>query len=553
MDKNAPNSSASSVENKEKKPSGRLTPEYEDVYIPGFDDVSKANPVQNNAVPTRPDFFVVNANEKLIKPSTNLRTPPHLIEAEQNTLGGLMLYGQQGFEKAKQGLDLVKNRLHGPSDFYRRDHQFIYQAICDLAEREQPFDAVTVGDWILNNGKSKEEAAYVVGLATDTMSYANLKTYADIVRNKAAQRQLLQAARDIIDSVYERDGKEGIELLTDANTRIAQLCKENMRGGELKLMESGLNDLFQELEKRQNGTISGITPQWESVKKIIPKLEGGKLMILAARPAMGKSALALQWALHAAQNQQASAVFSLEMGMNELLMRTLSNLSNIPMHHLQQENGINDEQWARVIDAMRKMRTMPLAIDDSGSITVEQIRARAIHFHSQCQQGLKLIVVDYLQLMSTHGKKHANRNEEIAHISRELKQLARELNCPIIALSQLNRAVESRTDKTPNMADLRDSGAIEQDADLITFLYRPEYYAKNQMAVNDDEAGHAQDNINNACSLHIAKNRSGARGQAMLRAELQYCRFQDGTGLSLPVAEQHLSVNKAVTSWRKAA
>jgi len=470
------------------------------------------------------------------------------LEAEQAILGGLML--------APEYLDSTKAKL-SINDFYRRDHQFIYQAILDQAEKGMPIDAVTIADWFQDHpgpAGINIEPGYAIELATTTPSAANIKAYIDIVLEKSTRRKLIQTARAIIDSARDPDGKDSIELLTDANAHITQLCKSSMRGGELKLMETGLAHLYHELEKLQNGSIDGIVPQWESVKKIIPKLESGRLMILAARPGMGKSALALQWALNAAQDQQASALFSLEMGMNELLMRALSNLSNIPMHHLQLEKGINDEEWARIVNIFRKMQVMPLAIDDSSSLTVEQIRARALHFHSQCKEGLKLIVVDYLQLMSANSKKLANRNEEIAHISRNLKNLARELNCPIIALSQLNRSVESRADKTPNMSDLRDSGAIEQDADLVAFLYRPAYYAKDNLPNEHTEEDHAQNNVNNVCSLHIAKNRSGPGGYATLRAELQYCRFQDGTGLNVAAAEQNLGLNQQkMNPWKKAA
>jgi len=469
------------------------------------------------------------------------------IEAEQAVLGGLML--------APEYLDWVKGKL-AANDFYRQDHRLIYQAILNQTEQGRPIDPVTIGDWFITNKLTDRlpDAGYVVELSMTTPSAANINAYVDIVFEKSTRRKLIQTAGAIIDSVHDPDGKDSIELLGDANMALSRLCKDSLHGGELKLIESSLSGLFKELEERQNGTIGGIVPQWESVKKIIPKMEGGKLMVLAARPGMGKSANALQWALHAAENQQACALFSLEMGINELLMRALSSLSTIPMDALQREKGLNNEDWPKIINVLPKMKEMPLAIDESSVLTVEQIRARTTQFHSQCKDGLKLIVVDYLQLIGVHNKKLANRNEEIAYISRNLKNLARELNCVIIALSQLNRNVESRTDKTPTMADLRDSGAIEQDADIIAFLYRPAHYAKDNLSKGHTEENHARDNVNNVCSFHIAKNRAGATGYATLRAELQYCRFQDGTGLSVAVAEQNLGINQQKNNvWKKAA
>jgi len=336
-----------------------------------------------------------------------------------------------------------------------------------------------------------------------------------------------------------------VPMIATAAAQITDLSREDSRRGGLVPVKTSIKHAWNEITERYYSPPKGVTPPWETVGKYIPTLENEELMVLAARPGMGKTANAMQWALDAAAKGKNVAVFSLEMSTPQLLARAMSHFSGVPLSRLRQQNGLLDEDWGRLTEAVRTIKELPLALDDGGGLTIEDIRTRALRMHAKVEGGLGLVVVDYLQLVKPTDRKSCNnRNDEIAHISRELKQLARDLKCPMIAAAQLNRQVESRTNKTPSLGDLRDSGAIEQDADVICFLYRDNYYQAANDGLHDNE---------NRCNFIVAKNRNGQTGIATLRHRLECSTFDDGTGLAPwpPRSEETrpAAANQSPKSW----
>jgi len=453
------------------------------------------------------------------RPAKPPRAPmlPQAIEAEQAVLGGLMLSNSTLHEVA----DVLNE-----SDFLRRDHQIIYRAICANDADGTPYDAVTVGEWCAERGHADliQGGAYTTELAATTPSAANIRAYADVVHDRARKRALIDVCQDIINTTMTPDGESADTLIAAAAAKITCLTREDSRRGGLVPVKVGVNQAWKEIEERYRAPLKGVTPPWDTVKTYIPTLENEELMVLAARPGMGKTANAMQWALDAAAQGKNVAVFSLEMSTSQLLTRAMSHFSKVPLSRLRQPSKLMDEDWGKLTEAVRTLKGLPLALDDGGGLTIEDIRTRALRMHAKVEGGLGLVVVDYLQLVRPTDRKSCNnRNDEIAHISRELKQLARDLKCPVIAAAQLNRQVESRTNKTPSLGDLRDSGAIEQDADVICFLYRDNYYQAANEGLHDDE---------NRCNFIIAKNRNGQTGVATLRHRLECSTFDDGTGLA---------------------
>jgi len=452
--------------------------------------------------------------KRTIKPHT--RTLPKSIDAEQSVLGGLMLSGNTLHEVS----DILSE-----SDFFTRAHQIIYQAIRAQDAEKKPYDAVTVAEWCEANGYADmvSGGAYITEITAATPSAANIRAYAELVRDRSRKRQLIDTCQTIIDGGMHPNSECSEILIAAAAAQVADLARHERKGKGLVMAKSGINHAWEDIAARQMGTLNGIKPQWSTVQAHIPILENKELLVLAARPGMGKTANAMQWALHAAQAGKNVAVFSLEMGMNQLLTRALAHFSRIPQQRLRQANGIEEEEWSRLHEAVRIIKNLPIGVDDSGGLTVEDIRARCLRMHANAPGGLGLVVVDYLQLVKpTERKSFNNKNDEVAHISRELKRLAHELDCPVIAAAQLNRQVENRANKTPTLADLRDSGAIEQDADIIAFLYRHNYYQTPNDAVGQEQ---------NACEFIVAKNRNGQTGVAMLRHRLECSTFEDGDGL----------------------
>lgn len=443
---------------------------------------------------------------------TQLRVPPHSIESEQAVLGGLML--------APESLPEVADLLEA-DDFYRRDHQLIYRAIREQADKGKPFDTVILGDWFTEQGQLELIAggAYLIELASTTPSAANIRAYAEQVRDRSLMRKLIETGTEIVNDAFDAPADSAEQAVATAAAKLAGMTVKASGTGGLTMLRGGLQSAWDELEQRYHGEADlGLQMPWPNVVRKLPGLEPGDLMILAARPAMGKTACAVQIALHAAEHHNNVAFFSLEMSKKQLSLRLMALKAMVDMSRMREKQGLTDDDWAALSDARHLLDLVPLAIDDEASLTVDGLAARATRMHTKVQGGLGLIVVDYLQLLAGGGKKTDNRTEEVGYISRSLKKLAKKLHCPIIALSQLNRSVEQRTDKRPVMADLRESGAIEQDADIIAFLFRDDYYTK-------DLAG-----APGVSEFIIGKQRQGPTGTAYLRHRLECSAFENYHG-----------------------
>ena len=437
-----------------------------------------------------------------------LRVPPQSIEAEQAVLGGLML--------APDAFDRIADLLV-PEDFYRRDHQLIYRAIRELGEKNKPYDAVTLAEWFESNGLAEQVAggAYLVELATTTPSAANIKAYADIVRDKAVLRQLIEVGTGIVNDGFQPDGRESGEILAKAEQEVFAIAEAGARGrSDFVAVNKAMAEAFDVLQTRfaNGGGITGLPTGYTEFDEMTAGLQPTDLLILAARPAMGKTTLALNMAEYAAiKTKKAIAVFSMEMSASQLALRLISSNGRVNATRLR-TGQLEDEDWSRVTSAIRMLRETKIFIDDTPALSPEVLRAKARRLKREHDLGL--IVIDYLQLMAVPGNSE-NRATEISEISRSLKALAKELNVPVIALSQLNRSLETRTDKRPVMADLRESGAIEQDADVIVFIYRDDYYNKE----NSPDKGLAE--------VIIGKQRNGPTGSVKLKFFGEYTRFDN--------------------------
>ncbi|MCL6710740.1 replicative DNA helicase [Pseudoxanthomonas sp. z9] len=437
-----------------------------------------------------------------------LRVPPHSIEAEQAVLGGLML--------APEAYDRINDKLTD-NDFYRRDHQLIYRAISELAERNRPYDAVTLGEWFESQGHLEQVAggAYLIELASSTPSAANIVAYAEIVRDKAVMRQLIDVGTGIVNDAFLPEGRESAELLAVAEQKVFAIAEAGARGRtDFVGMNSALKDAFEVLQSRfeNGGNVTGLPTGYTDFDQMTAGLQPTDLIILAARPAMGKTTFALNIAEFAAiKSKKAVAVFSMEMSAAQLALRLISSNGRINATRLR-TGQLEDEDWSRVTSAIRMLKETKIFIDDTPGLSPEVLRSKSRRLKREHDLGL--VVIDYLQLMSVPGNSE-NRATEISEISRSLKGLAKELNVPVIALSQLNRSLETRTDKRPVMADLRESGAIEQDADMIVFIYRDDYYNKE----NSPDKGLAE--------IIIGKQRSGPTGSCKLKFFGEYTRFDN--------------------------
>ena len=436
-----------------------------------------------------------------------LRLPPQSVEAEQAVLGGLML--------APDSLDRVGDFLT-EHDFYRRDHRLIYRAIRELSEKNKPFDAVTLGEWFESNSLSEQigGTGYLIELASTTPSAANIRAYAEIVREKAVLRQLIEAGTEIVNDGFQPDGRDSQEVLSAAEMRVFKIAEQGRRGrADFVTLRDAMKDAFQVLQERyeNQGNVTGLPSGFADLDELTAGLQPSDLIILAARPAMGKTTLALNIAEFAAlKTKKAVAVYSMEMSSSQLAFRLISSIGRINATRLR-TGQLEDEDWSRVNMAIKMLSEVKVFIDDTPALSPDVLRSKARHIKREHDLGL--IVVDYLQLMQVPGTGE-NRTNEISEISRSLKALAKELNVPVIALSQLNRGLESRTDKRPVMADLRESGAIEQDADIIMFIYRDEYYHKDSA-----DKGLAE--------VIIAKQRSGPTGTIKLKFFGEYTRFDN--------------------------
>ena len=437
-----------------------------------------------------------------------LRIPPQSIDAEQAVIGGLML--------APDAFERIADRLN-EQDFYRRDHQLIYRAIRELADKGRPYDAVTLGEWFESQGLAEHVAggAYLVELANTTPSAANIVAYAEIVRDKAILRQLIDAGTGIVNNGFQPEGRDSDEILSNAEQQIFAISEHRAQGRtDFVGIGKAMGEAFDLLQQRyqSGGSVTGLPSGYIEFDEMTAGLQPTDLIILAARPAMGKTTLALNIAETAAiAAGKPVAVFSMEMSASQLALRLISSIGRVNATRLR-TGQLEDEDWSRVSSAIRQLKQTKLFIDDTPALSPEAVRAKARRLKRE--HGLGLIVIDYLQLMAVPGNKE-NRATEISEISRSLKALAKELHVPVLALSQLNRSLETRTDKRPVMADLRESGAIEQDADMIVFIYRDEYYNKEA----SPDKGLAE--------IIIGKQRNGPTGSFKLKFFGEYTRFDN--------------------------
>ncbi len=439
-----------------------------------------------------------------------LKLPPHSIEAEQSVLGGLLI-DNGAFDKIA---DIVSD-----ADFYRDDHRRIFRHIARLVEKGKPADVITV-DEAIKSSEDKDKVgglAYLAALTGNTPSAHNIRRYAEIVRERAIMRKLVEVGTSIADAALNPLGKEVGQLLDEAESRVFEIAEAGARGRqgfiEIQPLLTQVMERIDMLYHRDNPSdITGVPTGYTDLDSRTSGLQPGDLVIVAGRPSMGKTALALNMAEYVAvENRLPVAVFSMEMAGTQLAMRMLGSIGRLDQHKLR-TGKLSDEDWNRLTTAVGKLHDAPIHIDETPALNALELRARARRLHRQ-YGALGLIVVDYLQLMEASSQGE-NRATEISEISRSLKALAKELKVPVVALSQLNRSLEQRPNKRPVMSDLRESGAIEQDADLILFIYRDEVY-------NPDtpEKGIAE--------IIIGKQRNGPIGTVKLTFLGEYTRFEN--------------------------
>jgi len=443
----------------------------------------------------------------------SLKVPPHSIEAEQSVLGGLLL--------DNAAWDRIADFL-SEADFYRFDHRLIFQSIARLISATKPADVITVYEMLQVAGKAEEVGglAYLNSLAQNTPSAANIRRYAEIVRERSVLRKLVTVADDIASAAFAPKGREVRELLDEAESKVFAIAEEGSRGQkgfqEIQPLLTQVVERIDELYHRDSATdVTGVPTGFIDLDKMTSGMQAGDLIIVAGRPSMGKTAFSLNIGEHVAVEQGLPvAVFSMEMAGVQLAMRMLGSVGRLDQHRLR-TGRLLDEDWPRLTHAIQRMNDAQLFIDETPALNPMELRARSRRLARQCGQ-LGLIIIDYLQLMSGSGSGE-NRATEISEISRSLKGLAKELNCPVIALSQLNRSLEQRPNKRPVMSDLRESGAIEQDADVILFIYRDEVYNPDSQDKGTSE-------------IIIGKQRNGPIGTVRLTFLGQFTKFDNFSG-----------------------
>ncbi|MFZ6747481.1 MULTISPECIES: replicative DNA helicase [unclassified Undibacterium] len=443
----------------------------------------------------------------------NLRIPPHSIESEQSVLGGLLL--------DNAAWDRIADFIN-EGDFYRYDHRIIFQAIVKLINASRPADVITVFDALtaINKAEDAGGLSYLNALAQNTPSAANIRRYAEIVRDRGVLRKLITVSDEIAGQAFNPQGKEVKQMLDEAESKIFAIAEEGSRGAQgFNAIQPLLTQVVERIDELYNrdhtSDITGVPTGFTDLDKMTSGLQPGDLIIVAGRPSMGKTAFSINIAETVAiESGLPVAVFSMEMGGAQLAMRMLGSVGRLDQHRLRTGRLI-DEDWPRLTHAIQKMNDAQLYIDETPALSSIELRARSRRLARQCGK-LGLIVIDYLQLMSgnTQGE---NRATEISEISRSLKGLAKELQCPVIALSQLNRSLEQRPNKRPVMSDLRESGAIEQDADVILFIYRDQVYNPDS-----PDKGTAE--------IIIGKQRNGPIGSVRLTFLGEYTKFDNYTG-----------------------
>ncbi len=437
-----------------------------------------------------------------------LKVPPQSVEAEQSVLGGLMLDSSRWDQIA----DVV-----AADDFYRKEHRLIFRAVSALCQENTPADVVTVSEWLDNLGELQAAGglAYLGNLAKNTPSAANILAYARIVRERSVMRQLIRIGSEIANSAYRPEGRNPDELLDNAEKRIFEIAEGSTRrrGGFAPLKDlltrsvDRIDALF-----RSDNPLTGVPTGYTELDQKTSGLQPSDLIIIAGRPSMGKTSLAMNIAENAAVGHQAPvAIFSMEMPGEQLAMRMMASLGRINAHKVR-TGKLDEDDWPRLTSAVTMLQQAPIFIDDTPALTALEVRARCRRLKRE-HNGLGLIIVDYLQLMQS-TETNENRATEISAITRSLKNLAKELHVPLIALSQLNRSLEQRPNKRPVMSDLRESGAIEQDADVIFFIYRDEVY-------DEDSADKG------TAEIIIGKQRNGPIGKVRLTFLGEYTRFEN--------------------------
>ena len=437
----------------------------------------------------------------------HLKVPPHSIEAEQSVLGGLMLENRAWDKVA----DVVQEH-----DFYRQDHRLIFRSIAVLANENEPLDIITLSEWLKDRNELENAGglAYLGTLAKDTPSAANIKAYADIVREKSVLRQLISIGSEIADEAFNSGERPSRELLDEAERKVFEIAEQGNRQQDFKGIKDLLKttlDQIHELSKSDD-TITGASTGYNELDDMTSGLQKGDLIIVAGRPSMGKTTFAMNLAEFIAVNDKKPvAIFSMEMPAEQLILRMFASMGRVPLNDIR-TGKIREEDWPRIGMAVKTFGESKLFIDDTAALSPTEVRAKCRRLAREHGQ-LGLVVLDYIQLMQITGKAD-NRASEISEISRSLKALAKEMECPVIALSQLNRSLEQRPNKRPIMSDLRESGAIEQDADVIMFIYRDEVY-------NEDtpDKGMAE--------IIIGKQRNGAIGKVRLTFTGKFTRFDN--------------------------
>ncbi|MCF6317810.1 MAG: replicative DNA helicase [Proteobacteria bacterium] len=436
----------------------------------------------------------------------NLKLPPQSDDAERSVLGGLLL--------VKDSWDKIAD-LIGEVDFYRNDHGLIFKAIKALSEENKPCDVITVGEWLSTHQLIEDAGGedYLIEIASNVPGAANIKAYAEIVREKSVLRQLIEIGNNLTETAFSPEGKNSDDLLEEAEKEVFGIREQTLKTKsgfqDIKTLLRQAVETMEEMSE-SDGSMTGIPTGFTDFDKKTSGLQKSDLIIIAGRPAMGKTSFAMNIVERAAIQHDASvAIFSMEMSSVQLVMRMISSLSRINSGKLKSGN-LQDHEWPRIAQQQSLMASSKIFIDDTPALSPMEIRARCRRL--QRQHGLDLVVIDYLQLMQVKGSE--NRVNEISEISRSLKALAKELDIPVIALSQLNRALEQRPNKRPVMSDLRESGAIEQDADLIVFIYRDEVYNEDSM-----HKGKAE--------IILGKHRHGSTGMVPLTFLGEYTRFEN--------------------------
>ncbi|MCH4163364.1 MAG: replicative DNA helicase [Lentilactobacillus diolivorans] len=443
--------------------------------------------------------------------------PPQNIDAEKAVLGSIFL-STDALIEAMEFLD--------PTDFYKRSHQIIFQAMVDLNDRDQAIDVVTITDLLTdqNNLDDVGGMQYIAELAGSVPTAANVTYYAKIVKDKAILRRLIQTATNIVANSYNTED-DVTTVLDDAERDIMNVAENRNQSG-FKSIKDVLNSAFNEIDRlsQEGDTVTGLSTGYPELDKITTGLHKDELVIIAARPAVGKTAFALNLAQNVGtKTDKTVAIFSLEMSAESLVDRMLCSEGSINANHLR-TGQLSEDEWQNLVVAMGSLSRANIFMDDTAGIKMSEIRAKCRRLAKE-NGNLGLIVIDYLQLIE--GGNRENRQQEVSDISRQLKKLAKELHVPVIALSQLSRGVEQRQDKRPVLSDIRESGSIEQDADIVAFLYRDDYYRDEDESDNDDNDGGGEDDENDVGEVEviIEKNRSGPRGTVKLLFVKSYNKF----------------------------